>query len=81
MRLTAVQISQIRPGTTRSWAMGWLRWHLPFVVSALADLSGISQEYPDDPALQAAIINKAIGLADGLLSTPDGVKEFSSRYL
>ncbi len=63
------------------WAMGRLRSHLPFTAAALDDLSDISHEYPDDPALQAAIHNKAVRLADGLLSTLDGVKKFSSRYL
>ena len=43
--------------------------------------NAFSHEYPDDPAIQASIINKAYQLAAELISTLEGVKAFSARYL
>jgi len=43
--------------------------------------NAFSHEYPDDPELQAAALNKATRLADRLLSTLEGIKKFSSHYL
>jgi len=40
-----------------------------------------SHEYPDDPEIQAAIINKAFMLAGTLIVILKGVEVFSSRYL
>jgi len=40
-----------------------------------------SHDYPDDPELQAAGLNKAFRLADGLVSMLEGIKQFSARYL
>lgn len=43
--------------------------------------NAFSHEYPDDLALQAAIINKAYQLATDLISTLEGIKVFAARYL
>ncbi|MDQ6969612.1 MAG: hypothetical protein Q9M16_03790 [Mariprofundus sp.] len=39
-----------------------------------------SHEYPDDPEIQAAILNKAFKLADELIETFNALKVFSGRY-
>ena len=43
--------------------------------------NSFSHEYPDDPDIQAAILNKAFTLATTLLATLDEVERFSRRYL
>jgi len=43
--------------------------------------NAFSHEYPDDLALQAAILNKAFELANEMISILDGVKLFTNRYL
>jgi DnaJ-domain-containing protein 1 len=43
--------------------------------------NAFSHEYPDDLALQAAILNKAFELAAELISILDGIKVFAARYL
>lgn len=40
-----------------------------------------AHEYPDDPELQAAMLNKAFMLADDLLLIFNKVKDFSTRYV
>ncbi len=39
-----------------------------------------SHDYPDNPALQSAILNKAFALADNLLATLNHVESFAKRY-
>jgi hypothetical protein len=39
-----------------------------------------SHDYPDDPELQAATVNKAYILANDLLGVLDGVEVFASHY-
>jgi len=43
--------------------------------------NAFSHEYPDDPEMQAALLNKAFKLAVDLLRTLDGVKIFLEKYL
>jgi len=40
-----------------------------------------SHDYPDDPELQSAILNKAYELADELLATLAGIDAFAAHYL
>ena len=40
-----------------------------------------AHDYPEDPAIQAAMLNRAYGLAGSLLSTLDHVERFAARYL
>jgi len=39
-----------------------------------------SHEYPDDPAIQASLLNKAFGLASVLLDAFEHIKAFSAPY-
>ena len=39
-----------------------------------------SHEYPDDPEIQASLLNKAFGLAGALLDSFDHIKAFSAPY-
>jgi len=43
--------------------------------------NAFSHEYPDDPEIQAAIINKAFMLAGKLIAILKGVEVFAVRYL
>ncbi len=43
--------------------------------------NAFSSEYPDDLALQAAILNKAFELANEMISILDGVKLFETKHL
>jgi len=43
--------------------------------------NAFAHEYPDDPELQAAMLNKAFMLADDLLLIFNKVKDFSTRYV
>jgi len=43
--------------------------------------NAFAHEYPDDPEIQAAILNKAFALADQLLVTLNGLEIFAERYL
>jgi hypothetical protein len=43
--------------------------------------NAFSHEYPDDPELQAATLNKGYALASDLLATLDRVEGFSHSYL
>jgi len=43
--------------------------------------NAFSHEYPDEPAIQAAILNKAFILAKELIETLNGVKVFADRYI
>lgn len=40
-----------------------------------------SHDYPDDPAIQSAILNKAYNLAGDLLSALNQIESFSAKYL
>lgn len=40
-----------------------------------------SHDYPDDPAIQSAILNKAYNLADDLLSVLNKIESFAAHYL
>lgn len=40
-----------------------------------------SHDYPDDPAIQSAILNKAYNLADDLLSVLNKIESFAANYL
>ncbi|QJQ99858.1 hypothetical protein [Halomonas sp. PGE1] len=40
-----------------------------------------SHEYPDDPDIQASLLNKAFRLASALLDTLEHIKAFSAPYL
>jgi hypothetical protein len=40
-----------------------------------------SHDYPDDPAIQSAILNKAYNLAGDLLSTLNQIEMFAAKYL
>lgn len=42
--------------------------------------NAFSHEYPDDPEMQAAILNKAFSLASELLAILDAVISFANRY-
>ncbi|MFC2993638.1 MULTISPECIES: hypothetical protein [Halomonas] len=39
-----------------------------------------SHEYPDDPEIQASLLNKAFALAGALLDSFDHIKAFSAPY-
>ena len=43
--------------------------------------NAFSHEYPDDPDIQAAILNKAFLLASELLTTLHDVEAFANRYV
>jgi len=43
--------------------------------------NAFSHEYPDDPEVQAAIINKSFSLAGQLLEALSQVENFSARFL
>lgn len=43
--------------------------------------NSFSHEYPDDPAIQAALLNKAFVLADKLIAILKGVKIFAGQYV
>jgi len=43
--------------------------------------NAFSHEYPDDPEIQAAILNKAFMLAGELIAVLSGLDMFASRYL
>jgi len=43
--------------------------------------NAFSHEYPDDPDIQAAILNKAFSLASELLATLREVEVFANRYV
>jgi len=43
--------------------------------------NAFSHEYPDDPEIQAAILNKAFMLASELIATLEGMKKFAGRYI
>ncbi|MDX8406080.1 MAG: hypothetical protein R8K50_08010 [Mariprofundus sp.] len=43
--------------------------------------NAFSHEYPDDPDMQAAILNRAFLCAKGLLSSLDELELFARRYL
>lgn len=40
-----------------------------------------SHDYPDDPAIQSAILNKAYHLADDLLSVLNQIEAFAAKYI
>ena len=40
-----------------------------------------SYDYPDDPELQSAILNKACKLAGDLISALNGIESFAAKYL
>jgi hypothetical protein len=39
-----------------------------------------AHDYPDDPEIQASLLNKGYSMADDLLATLDHVKAFSGPY-
>lgn len=43
--------------------------------------NAFAHDYPEEPEIQTAILNKAYGLAGSLLSTLDHVERFSGRYI
>ena len=43
--------------------------------------NAFSHEYPDDPEIQAAILNRAFTLADSLIEMLHHIEDFSSRFV
>ena len=43
--------------------------------------NSFSHEYPDEPEIQASLLNKAFLLADQLLGILAGVKIYADRYV
>ncbi|MDQ6994806.1 MAG: hypothetical protein Q9M18_04340 [Mariprofundaceae bacterium] len=43
--------------------------------------NSFSHEYPDEPEIQASLLNKSFVLANELLATLDDVKSYANRYV